>query len=316
MSNEKFDDGSTSGYAELPVPFAWLRWTRGESKLAALKTADPGLYYGGWRASVTRTDPNTNETHENPRLPLPIVERVSEDGKYKFQVYATNVLNFLPIQNRQRFELRERIKDPNTGKEREKIVAVSLEQIQGYAPSRQVFGLVFSANGSEYAPAVLFINKWSSFISFNKAGAQWKKSKAPEGMVLVRRYGSIGDAKGNPKFETFGGQGRSTPIEAIDISNPNFIKVIPEFDELFENSLAWKNCDMWLREGKQEEATSTPLVQKFNAACDEARLSNIEIEQLLKEQGGNMAKALQALTVGEEDVNSKLATAEEEDFPF
>jgi hypothetical protein len=302
----KFSDGSTSGYQELPVPFAWLNWTRGEAKLAALKDTDPGAYFGGWRAFVTSKDKTSNEERENPKLPMPIVTRVSEDGKHQYRVYASNVIDFLPIQHRTRFELREKATDMQTGREYQKLVAVSQEKRQGYAPCRQIFGLVF--NGTNYAPAVLVINKWSAFISINKAGEKWNKIKIPAGQVLVRRYGSIGTADGMPNFEVFG-QGRSTPIDAIGLDKPSFIAETPELNDLYDKSLAWKNCEKWNAEGKADEPEVTPLVQKFNAACEEIGLSNIEIEQLVKESGGSIAKALQAL-VNEptsEEVNTALS---------
>jgi hypothetical protein len=111
-----------------------------------------------------------------------------------------------------------------------------------------------------------------------------------------------------PNFEVFG-QGRSTPIDAIGLDKPSFIAETPELNDLYDKSLAWKNCEKWNAEGKADEPEVTPLVQKFNAACEEIGLSNIEIEQLVKESGGSIAKALQAL-VNEptsEEVNTALS---------
>ena len=31
-----FTDGTTSGFAELPIPVAWMKWRRGDAKLAAI----------------------------------------------------------------------------------------------------------------------------------------------------------------------------------------------------------------------------------------------------------------------------------------
>lgn len=304
MNENKFTDGSTSGFTELPIPFAWLNWTRGEAKLASLKESDPGAYYGGWRAFVTSKDKTSGEERMNPKLPIPIVDRVSEDGQHPYKVYATNVLSFLPIQHRTRFELKEKTKDEQTGREYQKLIAISKEKRQGYAPCRQVFGLVFYGTNPN-APAVLVINKWSAFISFEKAGQKWNKIKPPEGSTVIRRYGSIGNEKGTPNFEVYG-QGRSTPIEAIDLTHPAFHKITKELNELYENSLAWKNCERWNAEGEAEESTDAPIIQKFAAACDEIGLSNVEIAQILNENGGNYYRALEAVTgqPSEEEINS------------
>jgi hypothetical protein len=311
MNENKFSDGSTSGFEELPVPFAWLNWTRGDAKLQPLKATDPGAYFGGWRAFVNNTDRTTGEEHANPVIPLPIVERVSEDGKHPYSVYATNVLNFLPIQHRTRFEMREKTTDQQTGREYNKLVAVSQEKRQGYSPCRQVFGLVF--NGEDYAPAVVVINKWSAFISFEKAGQKWNKIHAPAGTALVRRYGSVGikDDKGKmyPKFETFG-QGRSTPINAIDTEHPQFVPITNEINDLYEQSLAWKNCSRWNADGKVEEDPEvSTILTKFLSACDEIGLSNVEIDQIVKENGGDYSKCLAAVTgqVGIDEINQAFA---------
>lgn len=288
---DKFSDGSQDGYVELPVKAAWLNWTRGEAKLRALIATDPGLFFGGWRAFVTN-----KEGEANPVLPIPIVERVSEDGKHPYKVYAANALNFLPIQHRTRYELKVMVKDEQTGREFRKIAAVSKEKIQGYSPSRQVFGLVFADGSDEYAPAVVKVDKWSAFISFERAGQIWNKVKAPSGSALIRRYGSIGNTKGGdlmPTFEVFG-QSRSTPIEAIDPRTPRFFQITPELDDLYEQSVAWKNCERWNASGKVEEVVESAM-QKFLARAEDMYLTNVEIEQIVKENNGDYAAALSAI---------------------
>jgi hypothetical protein len=305
MSN-KFSDGSSSAFAELPVPAAYLSWTRGNAQLKAIAQADPGAYFGGWRAFVTDKDGN-----DLPKLPIPIVDRMSEDGKHPYKVYATNVLSLLPIQHRTRFELREKTKDVETGREYEKVVAVSSEKRQGYAPYRQVFGLVFGEK--EFAPAVLKIYKWSAFISFERAGQVWNKITTPEGKVVIRRYGSVGVTENGmvvPNFEIYG-QGRSTPIEAIDAKHPRYYDITPELDALFDQSLAWKNCERWNAEGKvNEEPASIAVRQEFLARCDAMGLSNIDIEQLLKESNNDYEKALALLNPDEMDINTELAAGD------
>jgi hypothetical protein len=307
-----YDEGSNTGFVELPVPAAWMKWHRGDAKLVSIAQTDPGAYFGGFRAFLSHRDKNSDDQIENPKLPLPVVTRVSEDGKHQYQVYATNVLYFLPLNYRLRYEYREKVKDVQTGKETEKVIRSSQTHQPGYQPNKQIFGLVFSDKTDEYAPAILFISNWSAFISLNKAADAWKKVKAPEGMILVRRYGSVGiknDKIIMPRFETFG-QGRSTPIEAVDLANPRFIKDSPEFDKLFDNSIAWKNCERWNAEGKVEENISVnQYLESFDAKVKEIGLSNIESAQLVAEAGGDYQKALEMLSYGEEPDEDTINTA-------
>ena len=314
MIDNLFSDGSASAYAELPVRVAYLRWRRGNANMRAVSKSDPALFFGGWKANIMNRD-----GEPNPELPLPVVKRVSEDGKHSYTAYASNIIEFLPIQHRTRFELREKAKDPNTGRDIVTIVGVAKERRQGYTPVRQVFGLVFV--GDKYSPAVLYIDNWSGFISFEKAGQKWGKITAPQGQALIRRYGSIGVTDKEtgatlPNFETYG-ESRSTPIEAVDLAHPRFIKIIPEFLELVKNSADWKNCPRWNAEGKTEEVIGEGSAKsKYLAACKELDLSSVDIEQILAENNGNYAEALKAVGVGiqfdEQAIN--LALAENDQF--
>lgn len=321
-----YDEGSRSGYIELPVPAAYVKWSRGDAKLASIKKEDPAAYFGGWRAFLQHKEKGSDVQVENPKLPLPVVERVSENGQHLYKVYATNVLSFLPLNWRLRYEFREKIKDEQTGRETEKIVATSQDKQPGYQPNKQIFGLVFNSKTNDYAPAVLFVSTWSAFISMNKAAGAWKKIKAPEGQILIRRYGSIGvtkDGSVTPNFEVYG-QGRSTPIDALGTDRPRFIADSPEFDKLFDDSIAWKNCGSWNAEGKSEEPEESSTLVKFMAACDEIGLSNVEIAQIVKENGGNYHKALAAVTgqfeadapAVNDEVAINQAFADGEDTPF
>lgn len=304
----KFSDGSASAYAELPVKVAYLRWTRGNAQLRLLKDTDPAQYFGGWRANVTDRDGNPN-----PELPLPVVERVSQDGKHVYKVYASNVIEFLPIQHRTRFELRETEVDPVSGREVIKIKATSKKRLPGYTPVRQVFGLVFV--GEQSAPAVLYIDKWSSFISFERAGQKWGKVKEPDGMALVRRYGTLGK-DGLPVFETYG-QSQSTPIEAIGLERPRFVKITPELDSLYEQSLEWRHCSRWNAEDEEvnEVIGGDPALKAFAERTKELGLSNIEVQQLVKEHNGDYAAALATIEEGLlAEANAKVTEVEE--FPF
>lgn len=290
--NDKFSDGSASAYAELPVKAAYLRWTRGNANLRALRETDPAQYFGGWRALVTARDGTLN-----PELPLPVVERASQDGKHLYKAYATNVLEFLPIQHRTRFELREKVTD-QTGNQKDVIRAIAKARQQGYAPHRQVFGLVYV--GHDSAPAILDINAWSAFISFERTGQIWGRMRPPEGSALIRRYGSTGakdKASGllMPNFERYG-EGYSTPIEAIDREHPRYILITPELDALSEQSQAWRNCERWNAEGKVDEPVEpVSALDRFMARANELSLSEADIEQLLAENGNDYSKALKAL---------------------
>lgn len=307
--SDKFSDGSASAYAELPVRPAHLRWTRGNANLRALVATDPAQFFGGWRANVSNRDGEAN-----PVLPIPIVERVSQDGLHSYQAYAANVIEFLPIQHRTRFELREKTKD-DQGRDKKVIRAIARERRQGYTPNRQVFGLVYV--GDETAPAVLNVDTWSAFISFERAGQAWGKVKPPAGMALVRRYGSVGvkdKANGNvmPNFEIYG-ESRSTPIEAIGRDKPRFVQITPELEELHDYSLEWKACSRWNAEGNVDEAEPSTYLQRFLDRCNELGLSSIDIEQIVKEHGGDYEKALAAVDDGAlEAANAML----DDEMPF
>jgi hypothetical protein len=314
-----FTEGSNTNYVDLPVPAAWLKWRRGDAKLVSIVKTDPGAYFGNFHAFLSHKDRNSDNQIENPKLPLPVVTRVSEDGSHQYQVYTTNVLNFLPLNFRLRYEYREKVKNEQ-GREVEKVVTSSPSHKPGYQPNKQIFGLVFDEKTDDYAPAILFVSNWSAFISLQKAADAWKKVKADEGMILIRRYGSIGVKSGKsvmPKFETFG-QGRSTPIEAIGLDKPRFIADSPEFDKLFDESVAWKNDEKWNAEGKVEEEVpaGNQYLEEFARLADEAMLSNIEKAALVSDANGDYQKAIGLLNFGvdpepsESDINAELASGD------
>lgn len=245
MSN-KFNEGIEPAYVDLPVPVNYLYWKRGNAQLAHLKDEDPGAYFGGWSASVH------GKEEDYPALPLPIVTRTADNGQDTYERYATNILNFLPIASRMRYEL---LKAGEDGKE--KVVSVSKQYISGvhtgYKPHKQVFGIVYSADMSETGYAILKLNKWSSFLSFSKAAQAWSKIKVGENQALVRQYGSIGvkGAKGkvSPNFETFN-EGKSTPIEAVNLDTPIFVDVDEELNTLWEQAQEWSKCPRWNASGQ------------------------------------------------------------------
>lgn len=314
MSDNKFSDGSASAYAELPVKSAYLRWRRGNANMRQLAKSDPAQFFGGWKANT-----KNREGASNPALPLPIVERVSEDGRYTYEAFASNVIEFLPIAHRTRFELREKTKDIN-GKEKTVIRAVAKERRQGYTPVRQVFGLVYVGDSS--APAVLYIDSWSAFISFERAGQKWGKVNVPAGHALIRRYGSVGTRDKEtdalmPCFEVYG-ESRSTPIDAVDLAHPRFVKVTQDIDDLWEKAQAWKNCTRWNAEGEVNEVIGASVMEKFLARCAEMGLTETDITQLLKENKGNYAEAMKSLEAGLdfeiEKANAEIADVNELEF--
>lgn len=308
-TSKMFTAGADTGYAELPVKPAFLRWTRGNAQLRAVVQSDPAAYFGGWRAMVKDAEGN-----DRPALPLPIVDRVSGDGKLTYPVYATNVLEFLPIAHRTRFELRVTEKDPNTGRDKTVIKSVSRSKREGYTPMRQVFGLVY--NGEEKAPAVLIVDKWSSFITFNKAEQRWMKVKTPSGLALVRRYGSVGrkdKATGaiTPNFEEYG-KSLSTPIEAIGVEKPRFIEVGDDLVQLHYEAIEWAECPRWNAEGEvAAESGIESAYEKFMRRANELGLTNIDIEQTLAEAGNDYRKALSLIEESNiSDLNAELESAD------
>jgi hypothetical protein len=302
MNKPMFTAGADVSYAELPVEPAYLRWVRGNAQLRAIAKTDPAQFLGGWRAMV-----NNREGEALPALPFPIVERMSEDGTLTFNVYASPVVEFLPIQHRTRFELREKKKDPQTGREKNFIKAVSKKRADGFQPMKQVFGLALNGVDIEHGtPTVLILDKWSSFITFNKAEQKWARIKLAADKALVRRYGTEGINEGGkivPEFEVYG-DSRSTPIQAIGLDNPRVVAVNDYLTKLYYDSQEWADCPRWNADGEVNESVSEPTVkERFLEACNAMYLTNIEIEQILAENDGDYAKALDAVEGGLATVN-------------
>ncbi len=255
--NSKFSAGNETQYAELPFPVNYLYWKRGNAQLAHLKETDPAAFFGGWSASVKGKDGDL------PALPINRVTRTSNDGTATYERYATNVLYFLPIAYRMRYELRVKSKNSD-GREEEKVTAIAKEYIsgahKGYQPHKQIFGMVFDGEGlTVSAYGVLKLNKWSSYLSFAKAEKKWMGIKFDgQTLALVRRYGTVGIQNKNgitsPTFETFN-EGQSTPIEAIGFENPILINVTPELDNVWEQAQAWAKCERWNASGNVAESS-------------------------------------------------------------
>lgn len=305
-----FSDGSQDAYQELPVKVTGLGWRRGNSQLSGLREKDPAQYYGGWRGFVNDKDGNPN-----PILPLPVVTRENDTGK-SYQVFSATHIFFVPIRARTRFELRIKVKDETTGQDRNRVVALSKNRIKGYEPHRQAFGLVISKKDIEQrCPALLYIDKWSSFISFEKAGEKWKKIAPQPNSLVVRCYGTAGknvDNKRVPNFETYG-QSKSTPIEALGLDKPMFYIINDELDDLFDRSLAWQTCARWNANGEVVEDRAPTALELFSIRAKELNLSSADIEQVLAENDGNYSRALDSIQETPED---ELVPPEEDEPPF
>ena len=61
-----YDEGSRSGYIETPVPAAYVKWIRGDAKLASIKSTDPAAFYGGWRAFLQHKEKGGDKMIDNP----------------------------------------------------------------------------------------------------------------------------------------------------------------------------------------------------------------------------------------------------------
>lgn len=304
---EEPEEGIQGSFAELPVPAATLRWSRGDARLRVLKDTDPGLYFGGWRTRVKKFKGKDGE--KNPAVPLPIVTRTDTKGSSTFDVYATNVLHFIPIRTRMRFELREKEFVERLGFDAFVVKRISLTKKDGWSPMHQIFGLVFNATTEEHAPALLWVDMWNAHISYGNAFGVWQKAVArlaTKGVnTVIRKYGSIGKLEKDtglmlPNMVEFKG-GTSTPIEAIGIDNPRFYDLTEELQELQFGSLAWGEDPLWLKEGSvkgdntivsaMEEVLADPFLQMFSQRAREIGLTNIEIEDLLASSKHDYEKA-------------------------
>lgn len=304
------DDGVATSFVELPVDCAWVKWTRGNGQLAALRDTDPGQYFGGWKSRVVKFGGKDGEL--NPVLPYPIVERSTQDASATFDVYATNVLHVVIIASRERFELREEVMDEKLGFKVNKVRKVALKRQEGFKPNKQILGWAFNPTTEEHEPVLIVLDAWNAYISFNNASTAWKKAtkNVAPGMSVIRRYGSVGkagkDGKVLPVFEKFG-EGTSTPIEAIDIAHPRLFKVTPELLALQTASQAWKTDPRWLQEGKIGQVTeendnlsvesdaANPWLERFAKRAKELKYTDQDIADELAHAGGDYRKAYEAI---------------------
>lgn len=305
------DDTIESGFAQLPVPANYLRWKRGNGDKEMLYETDPASFLGGWGASVDAW----KEPHEKlPYVPFPIVTRKAKAGRVKYDRYASTRVYFQFIASRKRFEKWDKDAiNPQTG-QKGVLLAISNERIDpSYAAHKEVFGLAWTSDLQKSYPVVLNLNNWSATISYDQADQALSKIKVPAGQHLIRVLGTDGEvvkeknAAGaveefvTPKFVEKG-QAVSTPIEALDLANPRFVPITDEVRQLARDAQAWKNCPRWHAEldFTYEGETELSPMDKFTERAHAIGLTDDEIEQVLKENGRNPAKALLAIADAED----------------
>ena len=82
--------------------------------------------------------------------------------------------------------------------------------------------------------------------------------------------------------------------------------------QLYQESLAWKNCPRWNAEGEvKEDAGVESALQKFLKRAEELGLSSVDVEQIVAENKGDYVAALKAIEEGVlADINSELETSD------
>lgn len=258
MSN-KYADETLQGdaYENLPVAaFNKIFWRSGDSRLSPLLTTDPGQYLGEFRSMVEMPATRDRDAIILPVLPWAVVTRRS--GRESYKRYSATEMSFRPIRARLRYVLYQRdeqgmkVKDAN-GRDVILSITKSFTKGSGYTPQKEVFGMVYAANGDFASYALLSIDAWSAFISYDRAVKEWEKVVAPDGQLVVYQIGTRGVTLKNgeivPKTKTFNG-GESVDIEALDTDKPRFIEVNEDFDSMWQISGAWATCKKWNAEIK------------------------------------------------------------------
>ena len=269
----KYTDQTLQGdsFEKLPVEsFNKIFWRSGDSRLSPLLNTDPGQYLGEFRSMVEMPATKDREAITLPVLPWKVVRRKS--GRESYTRYSATEMSFRPIRARLRYVLFERdgqgmkIKDANG---RDVILSITKTFVKGsgFTPQKEVFGMVYDDNGDFATYALLSIDAWSSFISYDRAAKEYEKVVAPEGQLVVYRLGTRGitlpDGDITPKTKTFNG-GESVDIEALDLDSPSFIEVTEDFDNLWNAAEAWANCKKWNAESKPKTQAPVEPVGEIN----------------------------------------------------
>jgi len=268
MSN-KYTDQTLQGdaYEVLPVPsFNKIFWRSGDSRLSPLLGTDPGQYLGEFRSMTKMPATKDREEIILPVLPWKIVTRKA--GRESYTRYSATEMSFRPIRARLRYVLFQRdsqgikAKDANG---RDVILSITKTFVKGsgFTPQKEVFGMVFDDAGVFSTYALLSIDAWSSFISYDRAVKEYEKIAVPDGQLVVYRIGTRGITLNTgevvPKTRTFGG-GESVDIEALDLDNPYFMDITDDFDNIWNAAEKWSSCKKWNAEtAKAKEAPVTSI---------------------------------------------------------
>lgn len=246
MSNKYGDTVTSSEYIKIEQPHAKIIWRSGEAKLLPILTQDPPLVLGGWRAGVERQAKGDKPYMIYPEMPWPVYERES------YKNYGETVGAFKIATSRERFELVERDSERKVVKNQygfPNILGVSKTWKEKYSPFKEIACVVCDIKGEEKQLALITIDSWSAYKSWNKAEKTYQ-AKDKENSILLRRLGTLGKMVGEKvtvnSVEYNGG--KTTPIEAVWMDKLIYSPITPEFDTLWESLQAWKNCAMWNKE--------------------------------------------------------------------
>lgn len=250
----KYSDQTLSNdvsFVNLPVEsFNKITWRGGDDKLSALLQTDPGLYLGEFRSMVQTTATKDKPAIVFPKMPWNVVTRKS--GTETYQRYSATEMRFRPIAARVRYVLYERdgdkrVKDANG---RYKIKGISKQYPgsgSGYVPQKEVFGFVMDENGDAITHGLLSIDAWSTFISYNSAVKKFEALTVPENKLVIYKLGTRGKTVNGEVFQkqVKFGDNTSVDIEALDLNDPEYISISPEFDDIWEKAQPWANCERW-----------------------------------------------------------------------
>jgi hypothetical protein len=205
-----------------------------------------------------------------PVLPWDVVTR--KKGRETYQRYSATEMVFRPIRSRLRYVFYKR--DGQGQKEKDDknhdiILSVTKSFVKGsgYVPQKEVFGIVCDDTGKQATYALLSIDSWSAYISYDRAAKEFEKIVPPEGFIVAYKIGTRGVNDGDtvvPKTKSYNG-GESVDIEALDLDRPIHIKITDEFDAIWEASESWANCKKWNAEKVEIKDVSTlPVLPEFS----------------------------------------------------
>lgn len=247
MSKKYGDTVNSTEYVKVEQPHAQIIWRSGEAKLLPILKSDPPLVLGGWRAGVERQAKGDKPYMKYPELPWPVYEREN------YKNYGETVGVFKIVTSRERFVLVERDAERKVIKNQygfPNVLGVSKTWQEKYSPYKEVACLVCDNEGEEKQLALITIDSWSAYKSWNKAEKTYQAKDNKDGSVLLRKFGTAGKLVGDKvtvnSVEYNGG--KTTPIEAMHLGNPIYSPITEDFENLWESLQTWKNCPMWNKE--------------------------------------------------------------------